>query len=301
MCIFCPPPLDDFEDVTTAHSNPQWPTTPRLIDRLPDPPHPQEMQLLILGLPRTGLVSLRHALTHLGYNPFSAATLSATPSLYAYWEEALRAKYLDDGAPFGAREYAKLLAAHDACIDAPASLLASDLIAAYPRAKVVLTTCDADAWARYTLHHHQMVDSSLDSRGWGSAWNPFAAGGAWEKWRRFERFLRPLLAPRGEKDAFCRHEDEILRLVPEDRLLVYSVAEGWGPLCEFLGREVPDVPFPHVGDGGAGEEGSDEYVLERWWRGVGSAVRRAVLPSVGAVVGSAAWWLRGGSSWVFFH
>jgi hypothetical protein len=29
---------------------------------------------------------------------------------------------------------------------------------------------------------------------------------------------------------------------------VYEVSEGWGPLCEFLGVEVPDKPFPHLND-----------------------------------------------------
>jgi len=35
---------------------------------------------------------------------------------------------------------------------------------------------------------------------------------------------------------------------PQDRLLVYEVKEGWEPLCEFLGVEVPDEPFPRLND-----------------------------------------------------
>ncbi len=31
-------------------------------------------------------------------------------------------------------------------------------------------------------------------------------------------------------------------------LLVYEVKEGWEPLCEFLGVEVPDKPFPRLND-----------------------------------------------------
>ena len=39
------------------------------------------------------------------------------------------------------------------------------------------------------------------------------------------------------------------RDVPADRLLVYEVSQGWGPLCEFLGVPVPDgKPFPHLND-----------------------------------------------------
>jgi hypothetical protein len=36
--------------------------------------------------------------------------------------------------------------------------------------------------------------------------------------------------------------------VPPGRLLVYSVRDGWDPLCTFLGRPVPDVPFPNIND-----------------------------------------------------
>ena len=32
--------------------------------------------------------------------------------------------------------------------------------------------------------------------------------------------------------------------LPPERLLVYTVGEGWEPLCGFLGAPVPDTPFP---------------------------------------------------------
>jgi hypothetical protein len=49
--------------------------------------------------------------------------------------------------------------------------------------------------------------------------------------------------------VFLRHIEEVKRLVPAEKLLVYDVKEGWGPLCTFLGVEVPvDTPFPHLND-----------------------------------------------------
>lgn len=36
--------------------------------------------------------------------------------------------------------------------------------------------------------------------------------------------------------------------VPPDQLLVFSVAEGWDPLCAFLGVPVPSVPFPRMNE-----------------------------------------------------
>lgn len=46
--------------------------------------------------------------------------------------------------------------------------------------------------------------------------------------------------------AFNRHNEEVESLVPQDRLLVYEVAQGWSPLCKFLEVPVPDAPFPRV-------------------------------------------------------
>ena len=49
-------------------------------------------------------------------------------------------------------------------------------------------------------------------------------------------------------EVFNRHNEEVRRRVPRERLLVYEVREGWGPLCEFLGVEEPDQPFPRLND-----------------------------------------------------
>ncbi len=48
--------------------------------------------------------------------------------------------------------------------------------------------------------------------------------------------------------AIARYEAEVQRIVPADRLLVWSVSDGWEPLCEFLEVPVPDMPFPYLND-----------------------------------------------------
>ena len=35
-------------------------------------------------------------------------------------------------------------------------------------------------------------------------------------------------------------------IADKHRLLIFEVKEGWEPLCKFLGKPVPDVPFPKV-------------------------------------------------------
>ena len=59
------------------------------------------------------------------------------------------------------------------------------------------------------------------------------------------------------KDTFDDHTDRACAIaayrannaavsatVPADRLLVFHVADGWKPLCDFLGVPVPDTPVP---------------------------------------------------------
>ena len=54
-----------------------------------------------------------------------------------------------------------------------------------------------------------------------------------------------------KKTAIARyneHIEEVKALVPEDRLLIFSVDQGWEPLCKFLGVDVANSEFPNVND-----------------------------------------------------
>lgn len=46
--------------------------------------------------------------------------------------------------------------------------------------------------------------------------------------------------------TFNRHIEEVKAHVPAEKLLVYDVCEGWGPLCKFLGVPEPTKPLPHL-------------------------------------------------------
>ena len=48
--------------------------------------------------------------------------------------------------------------------------------------------------------------------------------------------------------AYEQHNAEVRTEVPSDRLLEFDVTQGWEPLCEFLGTDVPDEPFPRLND-----------------------------------------------------
>ncbi|MEO6571920.1 MAG: sulfotransferase, partial [Ilumatobacteraceae bacterium] len=46
--------------------------------------------------------------------------------------------------------------------------------------------------------------------------------------------------------GYERHNADVVDTAPPERLLSYRPGDGWGPLCEVLGLDVPDVPFPHT-------------------------------------------------------
>ena len=50
--------------------------------------------------------------------------------------------------------------------------------------------------------------------------------------------------PKDSVDIYHRHNDWVREVVPKDRLLEFNPADGWEPLCKFLG-----VPVPKSADG----------------------------------------------------
>ena len=49
-------------------------------------------------------------------------------------------------------------------------------------------------------------------------------------------------------EAFSAHNEAVKSTIPASRLLVYEVKDGWGPLCEFLGKPIPSDSFPRTND-----------------------------------------------------
>ncbi|KAM5442258.1 hypothetical protein MferCBS31731_002632 [Microsporum ferrugineum] len=61
------------------------------------------------------------------------------------WLKAVRAKYDGIGEPFKGADFDQLLWNYDAVSDDPCCLFVEELVAAYPDAKVILTTRPSDA------------------------------------------------------------------------------------------------------------------------------------------------------------
>jgi len=46
---------------------------------------------------------------------------------------------------------------------------------------------------------------------------------------------------------YVKYNKKVQKAFPSNRLLTFNVKEGWGPLCNFLGHPIPEgIPFPHV-------------------------------------------------------
>eukprot|EP01006_Ploeotia_vitrea_P067109 TRINITY_DN96452_c0_g1_i1.p3 TRINITY_DN96452_c0_g1~~TRINITY_DN96452_c0_g1_i1.p3 ORF type:complete len:109 (+),score=18.44 TRINITY_DN96452_c0_g1_i1:360-686(+) len=49
-------------------------------------------------------------------------------------------------------------------------------------------------------------------------------------------------------EVFQKHTEDVIATVPPEKLLVFDVKDGWGPLCDFLEVPIPEEPFPRVND-----------------------------------------------------
>jgi hypothetical protein len=187
------------------------------------------LEVIGAGYGRTGTMSLKLALEQLGFGPcFHMSEAIAQQACIPGWLEACR----------GRANWGKTLAGYRATVDHPGCAFYRELAAAYPEAKVVLTVRNPNDWFDSTqatvfspLMRERVPESPLKELLTKTVWGLFGDG---IDDRDF------MIA------AFERHVAEVRNVIPNDRLLVFEVAEGWGPLCDFLGVAVPATPFPRV-------------------------------------------------------
>lgn len=124
-----------------------------------------------------------------------------------------------------------------------------ELIAVYPDAKVILTIRDLDAWHKSSeatimgildsrlLNFLALLDTFFLRR-----WLPMSRLVLYGMFQSDETFRK-----RGKEIHAALH-DEIREMVPKERLLEYRLADGWDPLCKFLGHDLPKIPFPRINE-----------------------------------------------------
>jgi Sulfotransferase domain len=205
------------------------------------------MRLIGAGLPRTGTLSQKVALEMLGLAPcYHMVNVLGDLEEAGLWRRAVE----------GEGPWDEIFDGYLATVDWPGSYFYRELTEYYPDAKVLLSVRDADAWERsmrdtiWGIFYGDILIRDLSS----------ARSRVDDQWRGYielmaEMWQRSGLIDSGAdttsesmKSAMERFNEEVKQTVPADRLLVWSVGDGWEPLCEFLELPVPDTPFPHLND-----------------------------------------------------
>jgi hypothetical protein len=191
------------------------------------------LSIIGAGFGRTGTLSLKFALEQLGLSPcHHMMEVFANPGQAPVWLSAAKGEAVD---------WDSLLSGYKASVDWPSCHFWRELAAHYPEAKVILSTRDPQRW-------YKSISGTIF---------PAMAGGLPEEGpqRDVLTMARHIVSDKTFSgvtnqahvlDVLARHEAEVKRSIPAGRLLVFDVAEGWEPLCRFLGVPVPDTPFPRT-------------------------------------------------------
>jgi hypothetical protein len=242
-------------------------------DSIPPREHAMPLKVIGAGPGRTGTLSLKVALEQLGFaGCYHMSEVLSHPEHIPVWDAAARGEPVD---------WEALLRGYQATVDWPGCNFSQEYLRLYPEARVILTVRDPERWydsARQTIYYVRQAFPR-----WRTPFLP--------RMGRFQPMLDRLswvgmFHGRFEDrsyaiEVFNRHNEEVKRVVPKDRLLVYEVNEGWGALCTFLGVPVPEgKPFPRLNDAAA--------FRARIRRGV-LIVRTVAFTVAGAVVLILAW------------
>ena len=189
------------------------------------------LRVIGAGLGRTGTMSLKFALEHIGYGPcyHMIDVWAALPDSLALWEAAAR----------GEPDWDAIFSGYAATVDYPGCTFWRELVAKYPDAKVILSKRNPDSW-------FDSVSTTI--------FGPYSRQGIASigAERFFEGTVLADFDPLRMDDRaymtqfFERWNAAVIAQVPPERLLVFEAKDGWQPLCEFLGVPVPDVPYPRV-------------------------------------------------------
>lgn len=185
------------------------------------------LQVVGTGLGRTGTKSMQTALNRLGFGPcHHMAEVFAHPESMALWIEA--------GA--GRPDWERIFEGYRSVVDYPGAAYWREITARYPKAKVLHTVRDPDAWFESA---QATIFAPLGGPRRGQSPQEAAF---------FTSFTGPIREHVADRafmtDYFRRHTEAVKAAIPPEQLLIYEVGEGWDRLCGFLGVPVPEDPYP---------------------------------------------------------
>ncbi len=184
------------------------------------------------GVGRTATNSLKLALERLLGKPcHHMYEILSHPEQIPEWTDAIEGRPVD---------WSSLLAGYGALVDWPGASFWPELTAANPDALVLLSVRDPESWYKSASNTiFQTFDHAPpEMLPWLQSVRTLLR----------DRFSDQLDDPAAMMDAFVRHNDAVRQAIPSERLLEWSPADGWEPICERLGVDVPDDPFPRTND-----------------------------------------------------
>jgi hypothetical protein len=206
------------------------------------------LKVIGAGFGRTGTLSTCTALNQLGfpcYHMFEVLENKANKTHLDFWRKVANDK------PGAVHPWNDVFANYTAAVDNPACCVWRELMVAYPDAKVLLTLHPrgAEAWYESTIDTIYFSENR-----WQFALlkhvSPFMKKmGDMSRKLIWQRNHRGTMNDRARAIAhYQQHIEDVKAAVPADRLLIFTVDQGWEPLCRFLGVPVPAGPFPNVND-----------------------------------------------------
>jgi hypothetical protein len=186
-----------------------------------------DLKLIGTGFGRTGTDSMRDALEMIGFGPcHHMKVIAEDEEQRKLWAKAVVTSEMD---------WDVLLDGFAACVDWPTAHYWPQLIKAFPKAKVLLTIRDSESW--WTSFEKTILTSILRTTGEGRITPGNVMTG-------------PLVfrgQPMTREHCIAVYEEnnaKVLAEVSSERLHVQELGAGWDGLCDFLGVDVPDTPFP---------------------------------------------------------
>ncbi|KAL7791374.1 P-loop containing nucleoside triphosphate hydrolase protein [Trichoderma ceciliae] len=207
------------------------------------------LQVIGAGYSRTGTVSMALALEKLLNGPAMHGGTQLFGREDAYirlWCDIFANRH---NKPILMKLLREATAGFVAVTDAPATLFLAELVELYPDAKVVLVTRDPDRWllSMQAMMKGGGLDKSMlllrvllwPCPGW--RWAP-----VWLKGLGDLESSR--LGTTLSRESILTHNDWVRKHVPSERLFTMELKQGWEPLAKFLGKPIPEGPFPHAND-----------------------------------------------------
>ena len=190
------------------------------------------LQVVGAGVGRTGTLSLKAGLEQLLGQPcYHMLEVFGHPDHVTQWREA---------AEGGAVDWATLLDGYGATSDFPACLFWPEILEANPDAIVVLSTrSDSAGWwqsASQTIFAIDGANLPPEMADWFEMWRVVASA----------RFTSNWMDEESSRAAYERHNAAVRASVPSEQLVDWRADDGWGPLCEAMGLDVPSDSFPHL-------------------------------------------------------